>query len=89
MIGFLQAKKENLTRNRPDLLGFENAAIVAVEKHDEVMRKISEKYEHVHFLKLNEQKFKAKWFIDNCHLTEEGEMEKVKQIAEFLRQHVS
>jgi lysophospholipase L1-like esterase len=89
LIGFLQAKKENLTRNRPDLLGFENAAIVAVEKHDEVMRKISEKYEHVHFLNLNEQKFKAEWFIDNCHLTEEGEMEKAKQITEFLRQHVS
>lgn len=89
LIGFLQAKKENLTRNRPDLIGLEDAQILAVEKHDEVMRSIAEKYEHVHFLKLNEEKFKVEWFLDNCHLTEEGEIEKANQIAEFIEQYVN
>ncbi len=89
LIGFLQAKKENLTRNRTDLVGFEDTYILAVEKHDEVMRSISEKYDHVYFLKLNEEKFKAEWFLDACHLTEEGETEKAKQIAEFIKKYVN
>ena len=89
LIGFLQAKKENLTRNRSDLIGFEDGIILAVEKHDEVMRSIAEKYENVYFLKLNEDKFKEEWFLDNCHLTEEGEMEKAKQIVEFIEQYVN
>jgi lysophospholipase L1-like esterase len=89
LIGFLQAKKENLTRNRSDLIGFEDGIILAVEKHDEVMRSIAEKYENVYFLKLNKDKFKEEWFLDNCHLTEEGEMEKAKQIVEFIEQYVN
>ena len=77
-----------MTRNRPDLIGFEDASILAVEKHDEVMRSIAEKYEHVYFLNLNKEKFKEEWFLDNCHLTEEGEIEKANQIAQFIGQYI-
>ena len=88
LVGFLQAKKKNLTRNLPDLIGFEDASVLAVERHDKIMKEIAEKYQNVHFLKLNADRFKEEWFLDNCHLTELGEIEKAKQIGDFLLKYL-
>ncbi len=84
LIGFLQARKENLTKNHPDFIGIEQAAIDGVKKHDAIMLEIAKKHEHVEFLKLDQSKFKDEWFLDNCHLNEQGEMEKANQISSFL-----
>jgi len=88
LIGFLHAKKENLTRNRPDLIGLEDAIIEAVAKHDQIMSELAKKYSFVEFLKLDSTRFKDDWFIDNCHLIEEGEKEKALQISNFLKQYL-
>tara|TARA_B100000768_G_C11281133_1_gene378670 strand:+ start:2122 stop:3222 length:1101 start_codon:yes stop_codon:yes gene_type:complete len=84
-VGFLQAKKENLTKNRPDLIGLENSLILGAEKHDVIMKDISEYNSNVSFLKLDQSKFEDDWFQDNCHLNEAGEVEKAKQIFEFIK----
>ena len=89
LVGFLQAKKKNLARNDPHLIGFEDALILAVERHDNIMKGIAEKYQHVHFLKLNADRFNEEWFLDNAHLTELGEAEKAKQIADFILNHLN
>lgn len=89
LVGFLQAKKENLTRNDPLFIGFEDALMLGNERHDNIMKEIAEKYQHVHFLKLNADRFKEEWFLDNCHLTEEGEVEKAEQIADFILKHLN
>ena len=84
LVGFLQAERDNLTRNRPDLIGLEDAAILLVQKHDQIMKEISDRYDHVDFLKLDQSKFNPDWFIDNCHLNEFGEIEKARQVSQFL-----
>ena len=84
LVSFLQAERDNLSRGRPDIVGFEDAYIIAVEKHNRIMKEISYKYKHVEFLKLDKFFFDPDWFIDNCHLNELGEAEKAKQISEFL-----
>ena len=58
--------------------------VLTVERHDEILRGISKKNKNVHFLKLNSDRFKDEWFLDNYHLTEIGEIEKAKQIGNFL-----
>ena len=88
-IGFLQAKKNNLTKNRPDLKGFEDSLILGAMKHDNIMYNIAKKHKHVFFLKLDLNKFKDEWFQDNCHLTEEGEIEKSEQIFDFIKNKIS
>ena len=89
LVGFLQAKKENLTRNDPLFIGFEDALMLGNERHDNIMKEIAEKYQHVHFLKLNADRFNEEWFLDNCHLTELGEVEKAEQIADFILKHLN
>ncbi len=43
------------------------------------MMNIAERHNQ-HFLKLDQERFKDDWFLDNCHLSEEGEQEKARQI---------
>ena len=89
LVGFLQAKKENLAKNNPLFIGLEEVFILGNERHDNIMKKIAEKYQHVHFLKLNADRFNEEWFLDNCHLTALGEVEKAKQIADFILKHLN
>lgn len=88
LVGFLQAKKQNLSSNDPYLEGFEDALILANERHDKIMKEIAEKYENVYFLKLNADRFRDEWFIDNAHLTELGEAEKAEQISSFIAKYL-
>lgn len=85
LVGFLQADKNIIGRNRPDLLGLEEALIAGVEKHDNIMKAIADNLGE-HFFKLDRIRFKQNWFLDNCHLNEEGEEEKAKQIFHALQQ---
>ena len=80
LVGFLQARQDSLSKNRPDLAGLEPALVLGVEKHDQIMSNIASRYQQT-FLKLNQSKFDDSWFLDNCHLNEDGEFEKARQIA--------
>ena len=88
LIGFLQAAKSGLTKNRPDLRGLEESLLAAVDKHDSIMSEIAQKYDSVSFLKLDKARFDEEWFQDNCHLNEIGEQEKAQQIFDFLKEHI-
>lgn len=83
LFGFIQARKSNLSRNRGDLLGLEDAFIAGLEKHYQIMDHISKKYE-IPFIIPDQEMFDDSWFIDNCHLNEEGEKKK----AFILYQHL-
>ncbi|NND91684.1 MAG: hypothetical protein HKN42_12555 [Granulosicoccus sp.] len=84
LVGFLQARRENLSRNRPDMAGLEDSMILAVEKHDAIMLDLADKYQSVNFTKLDGDRFSDEWFQDNCHLTEDGEAEKAAQVVQAL-----
>ena len=82
MIGFLQARRERLTLGMPQYAGLEDAVIEGVAKHDRIMADLAVRYPGTAmFVALNQERFKDEWFIDNCHLTEEGEREKARQIG--------
>ncbi len=82
-MGFLQAKEEFMARNRPDLKGLEGSMALGVEKHDRIMSDIASRYKQ-DFLKLDQSRFDDSWFLDNCHLNDEGEAEKARQIAAHI-----
>ena len=82
LFGFLQAKEENLTRKRHDLKGHERAFVIGLEKHYEIMRKLAAKHE-IEFIEPDPSLFEEEWFVDNCHLTVEGQQKK----AEILHQY--
>jgi lysophospholipase L1-like esterase len=84
LVSFLQARELNLSKNRPDLVGLEKALVIGVEKHNRIMAEISTEFGQ-HFLKLDSTRFKDDWFLDNCHLNEEGEAEKASQIFEAVK----
>ena len=83
LVGFLQAPRERLSTNRPDLAGFEDAFVAGVDKHDRIMADIAATY-HQRFLRLDRSRFPDDWFLDNCHLKEPGEAEKSRQISEAV-----
>lgn len=72
LFGFLQARKQYLSRNRPDLKGLEEAWIIEVEKHNKIMKRLSKKY-NVAFIRPDQSLFNDAWFFDNCHFNEQGE----------------
>ena len=84
LVGFLQAREEFISKNRPDLVGLEPAFVLGVKKHDQIMFEVASKYNQ-RFLKLNPSHFDNSWFLDNCHLNEEGELEKAQQISAVIR----
>jgi hypothetical protein len=86
LVGFLQAKEDFLSKNRPDIEGLEKAWVLGVEKHDRIMRNIAIRNNQT-FLKLDYLRFDDSWFLDNCHLNEKGEAEKARQIAAQIIQN--
>ncbi|MEX0287395.1 MAG: SGNH/GDSL hydrolase family protein [Paracoccaceae bacterium] len=84
LVGFLQAKKENLATNRTDIAGLEEAILLASDKNEAVMRKVAAENGQT-FLRLDQDRFQDDWFLDNTHLTKEGEAEKARQIFESLK----
>jgi hypothetical protein len=79
LVGFLQVKEQDMGRKRPGLKGLERALVLGVEKHDRIMSEIASRFKQ-QFFKLDQSQFRDEWFLDNCHLTEDGEREKAKQI---------
>jgi hypothetical protein len=84
LVGFLQARKENISKNKPEFIGFEDSFIAGQNKLDETLAKIAMRTKSTYFMKLNLNKFADEWFQDNCHLTENGEEEKSQQIYEKI-----
>jgi lysophospholipase L1-like esterase len=80
LFGFAQAREQLISRNRPDLIGREHAWIVGVERNLEIMKRIASKR---HLVYLDPHDFKADddWFLDNCHLNEQGEVAKAAFVA--------
>jgi lysophospholipase L1-like esterase len=85
MIGFLQARRERLAIGMPQYAGLEDAVIEGVAKHDRIMMELASRHPGTAiFAKLDQGRFADSWFIDNCHLTEEGEREKARQIGAWV-----
>lgn len=72
LFGFIQAREENLARNRPDLIGLEKSLIRAVNKNNDILKTLASAHK-VTYLEAKPSVFKDEWFLDNCHLNEKGE----------------
>ncbi|MDR4481641.1 MAG: GDSL-type esterase/lipase family protein [Nitrospira sp.] len=86
LFGFLQARKENLSKNAGAFKGFEEALVVGLEKHYDVLQKVARRHT-VPFLIPDQDRFDDDWFQDNCHLTPAGEEVKAQIMFEELRKH--
>ncbi len=88
LLGFVQARKEMIARNRETLAGLEEAIDLGLQKNNDVIRRLSVKY-GVPFAEPAPGQFRDEWFRDNCHLTEEGEAAKAEwafaQISDLLK----
>jgi len=83
LVGFLQARKENLTRNRPEFRGLEQAWEEGLVRHLAVMKNVAATNGVPLVIPLQE-KFSDEMFTDNCHLTKEGERIKAGQVQPAL-----
>ena len=86
LFGFLQARKENLSKNAGAFKGFEEALVVGLEKNYDVLQKVARRHA-VPFLIPDQDRFHDEWFQDNCHLTPAGEEVKAQIMFEELRKH--
>ncbi|MET0517028.1 MAG: GDSL-type esterase/lipase family protein [Nitrospiraceae bacterium] len=84
LFGFLQARKENLTKNANAFKGFEDTLVLGLQKNYEVMRTAAQKH-GIPFIIPEQDKFKDEWFLDNCHLTREGEEMKAQILFDELK----
>jgi len=84
LFGFLQARKENLTKNAESFIGFEDTLVLGLQKNYEVMRAVARKH-GISFIIPEQDKFKDEWFLDNCHLTKEGEEMKAQILFDELK----
>jgi len=83
LFGHLQAREEILSRNRRDLEGLEQALIVGLEKHYRIMGELSVKYD-IPLIVPDQQLFDDSWFLDFCHLNEQGEAVKAGILFEHF-----
>ena len=86
LFGFLQARRQNLSKNAGAFKGFEEALILGLEKNYDVMREIATRY-RVPFVIPPQDRFEDEWFQDNCHLSPAGEEVKAQIMFEQLRDH--
>jgi len=70
-------------KENPKVEDYEEAFRLAMQKHKEIMRKISINKDELYF-ELNENLFEDSDFIDRMHLTETGHEEKARQIFQYL-----
>jgi lysophospholipase L1-like esterase len=83
LFGFVQAREENLSKNRKDHIGLEKTIIKCVEKNKAIMKMLADRYGLV-YINADQGLFKDEWFLDNCHLTPEGEKVKAKVVFDQL-----
>ena len=86
LFGFLQARKENLTKNARAFAGYEEALVIGLQKSYEVMAQVARRH-GIPFIIPPQEKFKDEWFQDNCHLTVEGEATKAEFLFEVLKEN--
>jgi hypothetical protein len=84
LFGFLQARKENLSKNAGAFRGFEEALVLGLQKNYAVMDEVARRH-GVPFIIPAQEKFKDEWFQDNCHLTVEGEAMKAEILFDSLK----
>lgn len=80
LFGFVEAREALLSRNRPDLAGIERAWKTGLERNLAVMRRIADARRIAY---IDPHRFNAEddWFLDNCHLNEQGEAAKAAFVA--------
>jgi hypothetical protein len=82
LVDFLQAPLPKLKEIWPELAV---SAISCVSKMNEVLQSQSTNGENqVFYLKLKVEDFRLEYFLDNCHLTTEGEHKKALIISDFV-----
>jgi len=86
LLGFLMAKRENISRNRPDLKGLEEALVVGMGKHYKIMRELA-KRNGVMLIEPDQKLFNDEMFQDNCHLSEKGEAIKADIVFRNILKH--
>ena len=79
LVGFVSLQGELFSKNWPMLEGLEPAIMLGIEKNLRVMEAIGTKY-NVRYLSPSSVSFKNEWFLDGCHLNEEGEQFKADWI---------
>lgn len=84
LFGFLQARKENLSKNAQAFTGYEDALVIGLEKTYAVMDQVARRH-GIPFIIPPQDKFKDEWFLDNCHLTVEGEAMKAEILFDALK----
>ncbi|MFZ6012012.1 MAG: SGNH/GDSL hydrolase family protein [Bacteroidota bacterium] len=88
LFGFLQAREENLSKNRIDHAGLEKAMIYAVQKNNDILKQLSEKH-NLLYIDPHQDYFKDEWFLDNCHLTKAGEEAKAEVVFQQIVKVIS
>jgi lysophospholipase L1-like esterase len=83
LFGFLHAKRENFARNLKVLDGLEDSLIYAIDKDNRIMMNLADKYGLL-YIQPDQCLFKDEWFLDSCHLTNEGEVVKARLVFEKL-----
>ena len=79
LAGFVAEREELFTKAWPAMRGLEPAIMLGIHKNLDVMEKIAAKY-HVLYLSPSDVHIKDEWFVDGCHLNEEGERVKADWI---------
>jgi lysophospholipase L1-like esterase len=84
LFGFVQAREQFLSRNRPDLVGREHAWTIGVGRNLAIMEQIAREQQLIY---LDPKDFAANddWFLDNCHLNEAGEAAKAQFVANGIK----
>ena len=84
LVGFIHSPKDRISLVRKDLSGLEDALLYGEQKHQTILDDVAKKYGGLS-VTLDKKKFEANWFVDHCHLTEEGHAEKAEQIFAAMR----
>jgi lysophospholipase L1-like esterase len=72
LVGFVSEREELLSKNWPSMKGLEHATRLGIDKNLAVMETLAARYQ-VPYLSPADVTFKDEWFLDGCHLNEEGE----------------
>jgi len=85
LFGFLSAPKDIIIKKDIHLKHLVDAIKIGLRKNYEIMEKIQLKYkQNVIFIKPDPNLFNNEYFIDNCHLNEDGEKVKAKILLKPL-----
>jgi lysophospholipase L1-like esterase len=84
LFGFVQAREENLNKNREDFTALKKSVIECVAKNNAIMKELAARY-HLIYINASQDRFDDSWFLDNCHLNQTGEAMKAQIVYENIR----